>query len=128
MTAVLDPTALTGFYRGYFAISAEDDKVYLVTSSGAIPAYEARGLTTLDSAQLTRMGSDWFILSGGSLYVTTPVTPIVVGDYGFEGSVPGVFHGESESAFLGDSPSTAIVGLQVTAHPIGLLLILTKAS
>lgn len=101
MVAVLDPTALTGFRNGLFAVSAQDDEIYLIADDGAIPLLGARDRLTLDDAQLTPIGADWFELGDGELFATAPASPASVGSYAIEGRAIGTHHGESETMLLG---------------------------
>ncbi|MBV1919004.1 MAG: hypothetical protein KUG65_13215, partial [Sphingomonadaceae bacterium] len=91
MVAVLDPDAQSGIVEGYFAWSEEDSSAYLIAESGALPVNGTRVLTTLDDAQLSRMGSDWFQLAGQIVAIVEPVAPITVGTNGFEGQISGIF-------------------------------------
>jgi len=114
MVAVLDPDAQTGFVEGYFAWSNEDDSAYLIGDDGALPVSGTRGLTTLDDAQLARMGSDWFSYEVGLVFIDKPGSPVVVGNNGFEGQIFGVFAGVSRKVFL-----LGGAGLAEAYSPIG---------
>jgi hypothetical protein len=101
VTAVLDPSGLTGIETGYFAWSTEDDRAYLVSPAGAIPIDGARVLTTLDDDQLSRMGSDWFLGYGdGRICIQQPASPAEVGDNGFEGEIAGYWFAAAATAGL----------------------------
>lgn len=91
MVAVLDPSGLSGIKSGWFAWSADDERAYLITADGAIPADAVRVLETLDDDGLSRMGSDYFLGSGGEVFIGAPASPVSVGDNGFEGLTSGYF-------------------------------------
>ncbi len=99
MTAVLDPSDLTGFYRGRF-VAGDDDGIYLLTATGAIPMAETE-LDELD--RITGIGSDWFTYSADDQItnIAAPVSPNPVGASAFEGAVSGLYHGESQNMFIG---------------------------
>lgn len=94
MVAVLDAPALTGFHRGLFGVSAEDDCVYLIADAGAIPLPRTRVLTTLDDAELSPIGADW-----GPMLMA-PASPVAVGNTQFEGRLGGLYHGETGKFFI----------------------------
>lgn len=99
MIPVLDPDELTGFRDGYFTVYSGDGRVYLITSDGAIPVNGVRTITEIDDDLLTRIGSDWFNynLAGKNVVILTPPSPITVGDTVFEGSIPGIHYGETDT-------------------------------
>ena len=94
MVAVLNPPDLTGFHRGLFSVSAEDDCVYLIADAGAIPLPRTRVLTTLDDAELSPIGADW-----GPMLMA-PASPVAVGNTQFEGRLGGLYHGETGKFFI----------------------------
>ena len=104
MVAVLDPEELTGLKRGWFGLSAEDGRHYLVTPDGAIPVDLTRVLTTLDDAQLSGCGADHFRMLGGELIISAPADPAVVGDNAFEGLMSGIFFPGSINLGLASGP------------------------
>lgn len=94
MTTVVTPA--TGFHEGYFAVG-DDDVVYLDTDAGAIPL----STTASTTVTLTRIGSDWLSYFNSQTWFVPPASPITVGNYGFEGSVRGAYHGESANMYIG---------------------------
>lgn len=89
-------TPASGFHEGYFALGS-DGVIYLDTASGAIP------MTTsaLSSVTLTPIGRDWFRYDNSTAYILPPTSPETVGDNYFEGRVPGTYHGNSSTMFIG---------------------------
>lgn len=94
MTDIVNPSS--GFNQGRFTVGS-DNGIYLLTASGAIPL----GETELTETETTNIGSDWFSYDGVSISITAPTNPATVGNTAFEGAVPGIFYGETESMFIG---------------------------
>lgn len=116
MLLVLDPDELTGFYGGKYAVSAEDDEIYLVTELGAIPRKGKYTLTSLDEESLTPIGADWIAPDGG---LTAPAVPAVVGETTFEGRLAGFYEATTQINLI-DSSASLIVA-QDWRHPVTIL-------
>lgn len=109
---VLDPTALTSTYEGYFAWSSADYMTYLVcyapnvNGAGrvgewvAIPAIGERIAQTVADASLTAVGADWFTYSSDYDRLAKPVSPVAVGASRFQGRMRGVFEGTARRSFV----------------------------
>lgn len=108
-TAVLDPSAQTGIKTGYFAWSAEEDRPFIITASGAIPVYGPRVATSLDDAQISRMGSDYFAVSGTQLYISEPGSPATTGDNAYEGLLYGRFVGSTGETYLDTAGGNIVI-------------------
>lgn len=89
-------TPATDFHEGYFAVG-DDDVVYLDAAAGAIPLSDSDATTVT----LTPIGRDWLYHSNPTVYIVPPASPVTVGDNYFEGRIPGTYHGESATMFIG---------------------------